>query len=504
MGRDMAFCKHWVAAALSWLERHESPLPTLDDARGYLEGLSVASLVDLLIDHAHEDDRLARKLLLQAARPRGNACADIASLRAVIDQAFAYNGFVPYREVWGYVQGIEEVVDILGGLIEEDRAGEVVELAEYALAALECSFEGVDDSDGQLGEVAAQLETLHLDACRRAAPDPRALARRLFAREIDSEWDIFGRAVVRYSDVLGDPGIAEYQALAEEMWTEVPQLRPGDDDHDRYGSRLRITRVMECLAEVSGSLAEQVAVRERDLAIGYRFLQIAELCRAHDDHDAALTWAERGMSAFSERPDPRLRAFIVDEYRRRGRSREALEQSLAAFDERPTLETYREVATDARPLGEWPQRREAALKQLRAPKPPAARPGHHRSPLDRGHSELVRALLWEDDPDAAWSAALNGGCTDSLWLELADRRRPEHPRDTLGVYRDHVERIIGRKDKHAYEEAVRLIDQTIRGLFAETGLATDFPAYVAHVRATHKPKRNLMKLLDRVDTSDAG
>ena len=77
---------------------------------------------------------------------------------------------------------------------------------------------------------------------------------------------------------------------------KVPKLAPGDDRSERYGSRFRITRIMQALAQSSGNLADLVAVKERDLSIGYRFLQIAELCREHGEADAALEWAERGMA----------------------------------------------------------------------------------------------------------------------------------------------------------------------------------------------------------------
>jgi uncharacterized Zn finger protein len=113
----------------------------------------------------------------------------------------------------------------------------------------------------------------------------------------------------------------------------------------------------------------------------------------------------------------------------------------------------------------------------------------------------VRVFLWEGDPEGAWQAAVQGGCTRDLWLELADRRRAEHPEDALTVYRDHVEEVIGHKDKRAYQEAVRLIDETIRPLFAESGRPADFQAYIAEVRAAHKAKRNLMKLMDGLEAT---
>jgi uncharacterized Zn finger protein len=495
IGREGAFCKHCVAVALAWLGEHDDPAPTLDDARAHLQTLPQSELVELLIDHAHDDEALARKLLLQAAQAAGGAAADVASLRTLIEQAFAYRDFVPYREVWGYVRGVEEATDALEALLEQGRRGDVVELAEHALKLAERALDHIDDSGGQMGDAIARIEELHLDACSKARPDPEALAERLFAWELDGPWDVFDQAVVRYAEVLGDTGLARYRELAEEAWAKVPKLAPGEDSRGRHGSRFRITRIMQGLAQSSGNLADLIAVQERDLSIGYRFLQIAELCREHGEDDAALEWAERGMAAFAEDPDPRLRAFLVEEYRRRRRGAEALEHSVQAFSARPTLESYRELTTDAKALGDWEERRLWALSLLGRPEPDPPGAMRHPSLRGRGCSELVRVLIWEGDADAAWQAANEGGCSRDLWLKLADLRRAERPEDALGVYRRHVEDVIAGKDKRAYAEAVRLIDETMRALYAESGRSGDFDAYVEEVRTAHKPKRNLMKLM---------
>ena len=190
-----------------------------------------------------------------------------------------------------------------------------------------------------------------------------------------------------------------------------------------------------------------------------------------------------------------MRSFLIGAYRRRGRHADALEQSPAAFAARPALETYRDVAQDAQALGQWPERRAAAMTLLTSQGTESPTVSRHPSLRGRGCSELVRVLLWEGDPDAAWRAANEGGCTRDLWLELADRRREQHPEDALTVYRRHVEDVIGHKDKRAYQRAVAIIDETIRALYAECGRSEEFPEYVDGVRATHKPKRNLMKLM---------
>lgn len=55
--------------------------------------------------------------------------------------------------------------------------------------------------------------------------------------------------------------------------------------------------------------------------------------------------------------------------------------------------------------------------------------------------------------------------------------------------------MIAGKDKRAYAEAVRLIDETMRALYAESGQPEDFDSYVEEVRTAHEPKRNLMKAM---------
>src|SRR5665213_839368 len=153
IGIEGEFCKHCVAVALSSFGDGDSSAPTLDDARIYLESLPPRSLVELLVDHAHDDERLARRLLLLTARSRERSPGDMDSLRMLIDQAFAFHEFVPHREVWGYVQGIEETIDARDEMITDGHAGEVIELTEYALTAVEHSLEHIDDSDGQVGDM---------------------------------------------------------------------------------------------------------------------------------------------------------------------------------------------------------------------------------------------------------------------------------------------------------------------------------------------------------------
>jgi len=111
-------------------------------------------------------------------------------------------------------------------------------------------------------------------------------------------------------------------------------------------------------------------------------------------------------------------------------------------------------------------------------------------------SELVKIFLWEKDVDGAWREAKTGGCSADLWMTLAAKREREHPDDALPVYQAQIEPTLQHKNNGAYREAVGLL-RKIRALMIHLGRDSEFAPYLASVRQAHRPKRNLMALLDR-------
>lgn len=116
-------------------------------------------------------------------------------------------------------------------------------------------------------------------------------------------------------------------------------------------------------------------------------------------------------------------------------------------------------------------------------------------------SELVRILLVEDDIATAWAEARAGGCSDALWLRLAERRESDHPEDALEVYRRGVEPAVARTNQGGYEEAVALLERT-RPIMHRLGRQAAFGREVAQLRAMHRRKRNLVRLLDALGWSE--
>ncbi len=507
VGQDGVFCKHGVAVGLAWLDqqrprvpggpRAATPAVSMDDVGAWLAGQEKHALVELLMDQAMADDRLRQRLLLQAAKGRVKGL-DLATYKRAIDEAVAPGDFVDYHAAHHYAAGIDDVIDSIEELLADGFAAEVITLSEHALEAVEAAMEFIDDSDGYMSGVFERLQTIHLKACRKVKPDPGALARRLFAWELRTDWDTFYGAVETYAGVLGKPGLAMYQELAEAEWAKVPSLGPKRTDAATYGERFRITQIMETLARQTGDVEAVVAVKRRDLSSAYAYLQIAEAYRAARKHDLALEWAERGVNAFPDRTDWRLREFLAREYHRRQRHDEAMALVWAAFAEAPALEQYRTLKAHADKGGRWTEWRAKALGVFRQSiaaakrEPRGDRWGWYRA---ADHTELVRVLPWEHDVEAAWREATEGGCSNGLWMELARKREAKHPEDALRVYQRQVEPVVNQKNNQAYREAVGLL-RTVHRLMKRLGRTAEFARYLESVRVAHKAKRNFIKLLD--------
>jgi uncharacterized Zn finger protein len=509
MGGEGEFCKHCVAVGLTWLGAGEPKFTgkgkapqavTMDDVRAYLSGQDKNALVEMLVDRAMEDDRLRQSLFIKAAKKSAKRL-DLGAYRRAIDEAVESDGFVDYRNAYEYASDIEAVIDSVEEFLKEGYAAEVLELAEHALNAVEEAMGSVDDSDGHMGGILARLQGLHHRACNKAKADPEALARRLFEWELRTDYDTFYGAAETYASILGAKGLAVYRTLAEGEWAKVPALRPGQDDSEKYGKRFRITHIMEALARQTGDVEAVVAVKKRDLSLAYHYLEIAETYKSARQHDLALEWAERGVKAFPERTDSRLRDFLAQEYHRRKRHDEAMALIWAEFAESSSLEQYKKLKAHADRIDSWTPWREKALDCLRSEiaRAKIERQRNQWSWYHKAdHSELVRIFLWEKNVDAAWREAQEGGCSNDLWLELAAKRDKDHPEDALPIYQRQIEPTLDRKNNEAYAETISLL-RKVRDLMVRLERKDEFTNYLEKVRAAHKPKRNFMKLLERAD-----
>ncbi len=135
-----------------------------------------------------------------------------------------------------------------------------------------------------------------------------------------------------------------------------------------------------------------------------------------------LAWARRRLKERGSERDHGLserRVIAISLCGRLSETREVVELAWDEFAVAPSLEAYQRLCEHARTEGTSRSWRGRALAVLNAPPrngDSAPLAYGYRPP---GHSTLTYVLLREGDEEATWRVALQGGCADGRWLELA-------------------------------------------------------------------------------------
>jgi len=320
------FCKHLVATALAVNAMDAGAADAVRNRfaqiRDHLRTKGTEALVEMIMEVAERDPDLRRHLELAVASESKDDDALVARFKLAITDVTRTSGFIEYREIRAWASNVEVVLKQIGGLIDRTRAPLVLRLLDHFFNRMEKALQSVDDSDGDGAALLALASDLHLKACRAAKPEPVGLARELFRRETEWQWDSFYNSSKTYRALLGKAGLAEYRRLAETAWAEIKPLRCGARrvQDDQFALRYRLQSILESFAARDGDIDAMVAIRARNLSSAYTYLQVAKLCADHGRMADALKWAEEGLWQFEDDPDRRLIAFTSDLRRRLSRA----------------------------------------------------------------------------------------------------------------------------------------------------------------------------------------
>jgi tetratricopeptide (TPR) repeat protein len=483
--RDWGFCKHMVATGLAANEvaddgRDERP-SVLDRIRAHLKQKGVDALVEMVVELAERDTALFRKLDIAAtASSTGDVKRLEKQLRRAIDGATRTGGFVDYDEVDAWADNVGAALGAIAQLVEGPHAALAMKLALHAIDRIEDAIDEIDESGGHGSGLLEQAGDIHLAACLAAKPDPVALARYLFPRQLHGQYDTFYRAVVRYDETLGEAGLAEYRRLALEAWEKLPPPARKPEKNQKDPSVL--VDILDFFAERDGDVETRIALRSRSLSTSSDYLTLVKFCLAEGRKEEALRHAEEGLWMFEDgRPDERLVLFVGDLLARAGRKEDAVTRLWNAFEKAPSLDLYRQI----KKLG-GKAARERALTHLEA-KAAASRP----MTGDMAVSTFIQVLTEEKMYDAAWAVVRSHpGKGPSLTGPLAEATEKTHPQEALATHARNVEFYIGRGGSTGNKEACRLIAR-MAGLRDPAAQAQ----YVAMLKQRHRLKRSFMNLL---------
>ena len=482
---DWGFCKHMVAAALATnaagSDAEAESTGALQRIRDHLEARGIDALVEMIMEIAEHDTALFRKLDLAAAAVSADDKVLEARLRKAIDGATGTRHYIDYREAAGWAAEVDEALDAVAGIVSAGRGMLALRLAERAIDRVERCVESIDDSDGHCGTLLARSVEIHLAAAREAQPDPVQLARDLFAREMNDDFNAFAGAMERYADVLGEAGLAEYRCLATEAWEKLPPCTGGGRGHDEYAGEYEpLIGMLDFFAERDGDVDARIVLRAKDLSSPWKYLQLAEFCLNQGCEKEALRRAEDGLWLFEdERPDERLLFFTAELLLKAGRPADAEKWLWSAFKKQPSLGLYEQL----RKVG-GATARDRALEFLQARL--SKETGSRWYPADL----LIDILMQEEMYGRAWTTARQHSASLAVKQALARATEAIHPREALETYAECVEQLVAGGGNPAYEKAAALVAR-MSGLRS----AAEQNVYVLELKARFGRKRNFMKLL---------
>ncbi len=476
---DFGPCKHIAATALAANDgAAKGGGGALTQIRAHLETKDVAALVDILVDFAERDPVIFQRLDLAAAASTGDAATLEARLKKAIESAPRTGRFIDYRAAGGWAAEVDGALDALEAIASGRTAPIVMHLALHAIGRIEKAIGHMDDSDGHCTHLMARAAEIHLRACRDAQPDGVGLARTLYAREMEEEYDVFSGAAATYADILGRKGLAEYRRLAEAAFRRLP---PRGRKKGYDPERSRLSRMMDYFAERDGDLEARIAIREADQSSSWDVLKLAEFCLEHGREEEALRRAEEGLWLFEDdRPDERLYVFVARLLGKKGRKEEAVAHLMRAFDKAPSLTLHESLKSAGRAKAS-----EAAIAKLRsiiAARGPTAREA--RSDL------LIEILMAEGQYEDAWVVLREREAGEKLTLRLAEKSEKTRQTEVIAVYRQHVESLVRMGGNRSYDEAAKYIAR-----LANLQTVAAHAAYLDDLRTRYKARRNFIKLL---------
>lgn len=483
---NWGFCKHMVATALAanaGVQSGEAEgVGALSNMRAYLKAKGVDALVDIIVGLAETDAALFRKLDIAASTVLADDKTLETRLRKAIVAATRTGDYIDYRRAGDWAEGVDEVLGAIGDLPAAGRADLALRLAEHAIERIEAAIGDIDDSDGHCGGLLEHAQQIHLAAALIVRPEPVQLARELFAREIDGDYDTFSGAAEDYADVLGEEGLAEFRRLALDAWGKLPprpaQARARVEFSSGY---YQLKGILDVFAERDGDIDARIALRSKDLSSPWSYLELAEFCLSQGRESEALRHAEEGLWLFEDgQPDQRLVFFTASLLSKAGRAADAQALLGRTFEKSPSLEVYARLRqTGGKVAGD----RAIAFLRSRLPGQTATR---WHSPADL----LIQILTKEKAFDAAWATARAHGASTTARQALAYASEADHPGEALETYAERIDQLVGAGGDHAYAEASGLV-RRMAGL-RDAARQAD---YVTELKLRFARRRNFTKLL---------
>lgn len=468
------FCKHLVAAALTWRDGDAVPQAAGpgDDLLKLLRAQQAETLARWLHEIALEDPQVGKRLRLLVAKD------DVGEFGKSLADMLKVSGFLDWRRSNEYAKRLAMPLQLLAERLDDDPL-QCFSLCGATLERLLKIYSRSDDSGGALRDRIHQFADLHRRAAAAACAglDAKAFARNLLRWQKMDEWVFF--AAASYWQALGEDGRDCYAALVEAEFAKLPASRGGRGT-EAWLKEFGPVHRMEELALLRRDFDSLLRVLTRDLSSGHAYVRLVEVSREFGRERDALQWAERGVKAH---PDwPSLRSLLAEELLRAGLNEEAVAVLWRDFQRHPMIEAWQRLknATGA----EWPAYRQRALDHVQS---------KERAVTDglKDASPRLNLLLADGDIAGARVLVTSTVARPALLHDLASRLEPDHPVEAASLLRRIVDaELPAASEARSYARQVELIAAVVRLV-----PGPDVRAWVGELKLRYRARRKLLELL---------
>lgn len=415
-------------------------------------------------------------------------------LISAIEQALDPGGFISYGQLWGFVEGLEDMKHQIDTLVEADEAQRAVGLYELFLSGCYEKADDVDDSGGNLGMFFEDLFVSWIRAREEAGCDVGETVRHI-VRWMDNDdygfcYEIEGQ-VAKVLDKKGARAFSKHfhnkleAAFAPFRGQELKPL--ADYPYEVRGP----VAVLKNIHMARKDLQSYLALCEAIVASPKDCENIALLCKTKRRFADALAWVAKGLALQAERRWGNQDSYALTGLRQEllgklGRRDDALASAWSEFCRHPSVHDYADLMkyVPKHDAGKW---HEKALNKAKS------------NSLSAFIEICVKSKEWDRLAERIASAkhenleGISHYVTEPASKGLARR----HPEAAAKVYRALGLRIVIAGKSKYYELALDHF-RAAKKLYEKAGKGRLWSSLVVGVRRDHARKSRFIGGFERV------
>ena len=493
---DGGYCKHVAALLLMWLHKPDSfqEIEPLDKALKRQEKDDLIVLIRQMITRYPDLEELI--FLSTPGGASANAPINPDLIRRQVQNAVKHGDYG--HDYYGAAQTIANELQAImqqGDVYRElgDWLNTAV-IYRTVLDELRNQYNQIYDHDGDLGAVFGDGSE-RLGMCLQAIeqPEPRLDILRTLVNIVFDDINIggYGFGDEAYGIVLDQATAVEKIETVSWVEEELRKFSDLDDfsskwrteaygrflinlqmqslSDEEYIALCRRTGQFQALIERLLQLGRvQEAIADSQAASDYELLTLADLFVTHGHGKVAeeIIWERTGTSK-----DTRLDGWLKKRAVESGDWQKAMKYAENQYWARPTVEGYGELKAMAEQLDNWPDSRKEILTRLTQ---------------KEEYELLTRIYLLENDVETALETLPKVRFGGNLAIEVARAAEETHPRQSLNIYQQKVERLITARGRDNYAQAAEYLKR-VQALFIQLKETENWQDYIQGIR-NQKPR----------------